>query len=219
MKLTEEQKKEVKDWIKDVPKYRETFNELYDHILNSLEVIDHPFNTDLVDEIVLKDFGGYQTVFDNEKNYRNKIGRKYLKFFYIEMLNTFRWPEVINNLIVLLICLAIYFNSAETFNLQPILWGSFGCCILVAVFMYVKIIKNRIRYSKYSLLDNYIQEVGALGVLTLNVTLQFFLAKDSMIATSHQTKLIFVLLLFFFTSIYVRAFIKFYNQKLKVLGI
>lgn len=98
MQLTATQKQVVKDWIFNVPKYRETFNEMYDHILNALKDIDAPFSLTIVDDIVWKDFGGYQMVADNENVFRNVIGRSYLKFFQMEMLNTFKWPGIFSNL-------------------------------------------------------------------------------------------------------------------------
>lgn len=219
MKLTEEQTEEIKAYIIGVPRYRETYNELYDHILNSLQDIEGTFSTNLIDEIVLKDFGGYQVVYDNEKLYRSEIGLKYMKFFYLEIINTFKWQQLANNLIILCLCLVIYFSRDPYVNFKPMLWASVFCCVLICVFIYCKIIINRIKYKKESILDNYIQYLGAIGIIVMNITFRIFFNKNSMMDTSHQTKLIVTLVLFFFSSVYVRTFIKFYNHKLKILGI
>ncbi len=220
MEITPKQKQEVKDWIFIVPKYRETFNELYDHILNALKDIEAPFNTNLVDEIVLKDFGGYQMVAENEKIYRNVIGKRYMKFFNLEMLNTFKWPGIFSNLSVLTLCLMFYFSARNTnFDTKNIILSSIIICSFVLLFGLARIIINRIKYLKVSILDDYLMHIYTFGISIVTIFVIFFLGKDSSVETSGHTKLIITLGIYFFSSVYVRAFIKFYNQKLKVLGI
>lgn len=220
MELTTTQKKEVKDWIFCVPKYRETFNELYDHILNALKDIDAPFSTDLVDEIVLNEFGGYQMVAENEKVYRNVIGRKYMKFFNVEMLNTFKWPGLISTLSLLSLCLMFYFGGKDiSFDIKNLTLSSIIICAFVLLFGLARIIINRIKYLKGSILDDYLMHIYTFGSSIVTTVVIFFLSKDSSVYTSDHAKLIITLCLFFFTSVYVRAFIKFYNQKIKVLGL
>ncbi len=220
MELTPTQKQDIKDYIFIVPKYRETINELYDHILNALKDIDAPFSLTIVDDIVWKDFGGYQAVFDNEKLYRNVIGKRYIKYFNLEILNTFKWPGIIYSIVLVLLCLLIYFYYDITpYDFKIIFAGITIWCILFSVFMHFKIFRNRIKYKKYSILDEGILNEASVGILIMFFMFQLFIAPDSFVDTSPSIKLIINLFLFFLASLYFRAFIKFYNQKLKVLGI
>ncbi|MFI5450630.1 hypothetical protein ACHMWN_00560 [Pedobacter sp. UC225_61] len=218
MKLTDEQKAEIKDYIITVPKYRETYNELFDHIVNSFEDSKVTFSIDEVINIVNKDFGGFSEIVYQEKSYQKELSKQYNKGFRMEMVNSFRWPNIFNNLIVLALCLTLYCNKKGLlFNIKPIILSSIGCCILVAAFGFTIILKNKYQYSKYSILDNYFGYSCSFGFIMVNGIFSNFLGKSSLFEISANTKLIIALSLFFFSSVYVRAFIKFYNQKLKVL--
>ena len=219
MKLTEIEKEEAKNWIISVPKYRETYNELYDHILNSLKDMDGTFSTDIVDEIVLKDFGGYQAVVTEEKLYQISSGKQYNKIFRNEFINTFKWPRNIGNVIILVLCIILYYNFETTyFTIKAILLSALICFVSVAIFGFSKIILNKRKYFKYSILDNYLAYTSTFGLIMTNWLMGSFISKHSFLDINSDTKLIITLFLFFFSSVYVRAFINFYNQKLTVLS-
>jgi hypothetical protein len=218
MLLTEEQKAEIGAYIVSVPKYRETYNELYDHILNSLLEYEGEFDLSKVDQIVNRDFCGYYEIAHQEKIYQKAISIQYNGFFRTEILNTFKWPEVINNVAMLTLCLVIYYTNKDAFNMKPIILASIFCCIIIAVFGFTIILKNRYHQTKYSILDNYLGYSCSFGLILVNFLLGNFLKKESFFEISNNTKLIITLLLFFFSSVYVRAFIKFYNQRIKVLS-
>jgi len=59
MKLTEQQDIYLKEYLRKALKYRETYNEVYDHMLTALtnKTGDAPFEQ-IVDEIIRYDFGG-----------------------------------------------------------------------------------------------------------------------------------------------------------------
>ena len=105
MELTQEQKIEISDYIVTVPKYRETYNELYDHILNALEDSEASFSIEEVLNVVNNDFGGFHEIVYQEKIYEKEVSNKYSKQFRQEMVNTFKWPAIFSNLGVLALCL------------------------------------------------------------------------------------------------------------------
>lgn len=218
MELTQEQKEEIKAYIIDVPRYRETYNELYDHILNSLK--DNPGTYDIneVVFIINNEFGGFQAIVEEEKLYQKQLSKRYNRLFLLEMLNTFKWPEIINNLSLVVLCLILYnYNKNISANLKPTLLSSVICFAIIAVFGFAKILLNRRKYSKYSILDNYMGFECTFGVAMVNIFMQLFIGKNNLFNLSESGKSIAILGLFFFCSVYVRAFIKFYNQKFKVL--
>lgn len=218
MVLTEEQKAEIRDYIVTVPKYRETYNELYDHILNSLEDREVVFSIDEVINIVNRDFGGFSEIVSQEKSYQKELSKQYNKVFRMEMVNTFKWPRILSNLCVLALCLILYYNGKGLlFNMKPLILSSIVCCILVAAFGFTKILKNRYKHSKYSILDNYFGYSCSFGFIMVNGIFGNFLSKSNLFEINVNAKLIIALSLFFFSSVYVRAFIKFYNQKIKIL--
>nr|WP_199156987.1 hypothetical protein [Pedobacter sp. ASV2] len=52
MVLTAQQTQELKDYIFSASKYRETYNEICDHILNALADQNEPYSIELVSRIV-----------------------------------------------------------------------------------------------------------------------------------------------------------------------
>ncbi len=217
MKLSEEQIEEVRNYMIIVPKYRETYNELFDHILNALAECDATFSTDEIAKIINNDFGGFSEIVQQEKKYQKELGKKYNVIFRRQLLNTFKWPEILNNLIIFSLCLILYTTTERTvFNTKPIFFASLICCLSIAVFGFSMIVKNRLKHAKYSLLDNFLAYSCTFGLIMTNAVLQLVM-NDSLFTVSNHTKIITTLSLFFFCSIYVRAFIKFYNQKFTIL--
>ncbi|KQC00241.1 hypothetical protein [Pedobacter sp. Hv1] len=220
MELTEEQKAEIKDYIITVPKYRETYNELYDHILNSLKDNVGPYHINKVIAIINDEFGGFSEILSQEKIYQKELGKKYNTYFRLEMLHTFKWPEMLNNLCLLGLCLLIYSGAKdEEFNMMPMFLASIICVAGVALFGFLKILLNKFRWLKYSILDNYIGYSCSFGFVIMNFFLLNFIGKTSFFTISDSSKLIITLSLFFFCSVYVRAFMRFYQQKIKILTV
>ena len=219
MELTTEQKAEIGSYIGTVPKYRETYNELYDHILNSFENNNVNYSINEVDRIVNSDFGGFSEIVRQEKLYQAELSKKYNKHFRQEMLNTFKWPRILTNLCVLVFCLFIYYsNDGATYNMKPMVVGIIICVFGIAIFGFSKIIRNKFKYSKYSILDNYFGYSCSFGVVMLNAVIHS-LKKDNIWGISPNTSFMLLLFLFFFVSVYLRAFFKFYNTKYRILAI
>lgn len=218
MKLTLAQKKEISDYIINIPKFRETYNELYDHILNSLENNEEKFSLDAVDRIVDADFYGYYEITHQEKNLQKQLNRKYNRLFLLEMLNTFKLPQLVNNLIIFCLCYFLYKYGTENLaNLKPLVLSLVLLTVVITIFGYLVVFVRKYKYLKFSILDNYIMFESSFGMIMVSFIMSSFLSKENFFEIADQTKLIITLSLFFFTSVYARAFIKFYNQKIKVL--
>lgn len=215
MLLTTEQKAEIKDYIIGVPKYRETYNELYDHIVNSIEDSEVAFSIDEVINIVNRDFGGFSEVVYQEEIYHKELGKKYNKHFRVQFIDTFKWYGIFP----LAFCLMIYFSNKSTvFNIKPMLFATTICFVAVAIIGLSRIMINRVKYSKYSILDNYLGLEYSFGLAGANMFLQIFISRN-FFELSDNSKLIAMLTLYFFCMIYVRTFIKFYKQKFKILAV
>ncbi|MGF1924846.1 MAG: hypothetical protein ACQUHE_11765 [Bacteroidia bacterium] len=212
MVLTEDQKAEIRDYIETVPKYIETYNELYDHILNSFEDRKVNFSLKEVSNILDKDFGGFSQVVEQEKVYHREVGKKYNKNFRIQFLDTLKWFGIFP----LAFCLVIYFSSQSTaFNIKPMLLATLILFMGTAIFGYTKIVINRFRYTKYSVLDSYLASQCSLGLAVLVLILNVFL-NENVFSLGENGRLIVMLSLYFFCSIYIRTFIKIYRQHIKI---
>ncbi|WP_131539042.1 hypothetical protein [Pedobacter nototheniae] len=220
MVLTAQQTQKLKDYIFSASKYRETYNEIYDHILNALADQNEPYSIELVSRIVHNDFGDFKEIRKQERLYQQQINKKYARLFRLEIANSFKWPGLLSNLTILALCICLYYGSKSApFNMKPITIATFLCFAAIAVFVYSKIILSKRKNNKYSVMDNSIGSLATIGLFIGNFVLYWFITKDSLINLSYDYKIIAMLILFFFCSVYVRAFIKFYNQKIKILTI
>ncbi|MDN3586404.1 hypothetical protein QWY86_07005 [Pedobacter aquatilis] len=218
MKLNVAEKQVLRDYIFNEPKYRETYNELYDHLINALSDSDELFSIELVAKIINEDFGGFINIRNREEAYQKQLHKKYIIDFRKEMLQTLGWSDFFKNISILGLCFCIYYGSkTQVFNIKPMIIGSMIPLILIALFGFFRIFTQRIKYSKYSIVDNYVGNISTLGTIVLNVFLFNIISKERIFDVSNDLKLIATLVLFFLSSIYIRSFIKFYNKKIKVL--
>lgn len=219
MKLTEEQKTEIRNYLAPIPKYRETYNELYDHILNSLADKEGDYSINEVILIVKNDFRGFSGIRKQEEFYRKDLGKKYRKQFRQEMINTFKWPGILANLCVLALCGLIYYsNDGTPFNKKPMFIAIVVGAIGVAVFVYSKVYINRYKYSKYSILDDYFGNSCLRLLFMMPLYFNMLINNNvSLFELGENGCLLILLFLFFFGSVYYRALIKMYTTKYKVL--
>lgn len=110
MKLTVEQLNEIHHFVSMQVKYRETCEELYDHLLNALEFKDEAFSLVLIAQIIEEDFGSFELIGEEEKHHRKHVTVKYSKLLWREVLNGFEVPRCC---IYIVICWYFYmiYNS------------------------------------------------------------------------------------------------------------
>ena len=220
MELTVEQQQEVARLVSDTTKYRETYHEVYDHVLNRLAAGNQVYSVALVDEILVDDFGGKTEILAGETIYAKNITKQYFKMFKGEIINTFKWPQVSANVSLLMLWVFIYYSSLNTgFNTKP-LNASIGIIvILMCLFYYLKRYYLDRKLQKPSIKYSFLQTATSIGVSFYVFVFFWFLSTDSLLEISRNLKTIIILSLFCCTSIYLRAFIKLYNKKFKVLAV
>lgn len=218
MELSNQQRQEIKDYIFDVLKYIETYNEVYDHIVNALEDKDEVYSTELLAKIINDDFGSFNEIKQQEELYQKQINQKQAKLFLKELTDSFKWPGLLGNIANLMLCICIYWSSTQsTFNTKPMTGAIFFCFILVTLYMYTKIWICKRKNKKYSILDSSLGSLSTFGLFIGVFVFYWFISNDSLISLSQQSKGIILVALYFFCSLYVRSFRKFYNQKVKIL--
>jgi hypothetical protein len=218
MVLTSQQHQEIRNYIFDAPKYTETYNEVYDHIVNALEDKEEVYSIELVTGIVNGDFGGFNEIRRQEELYQKQINKKYAKLFLTELADSFKWPGLLSNVANLMLCFCIYWSSTNSsFNTKPMMIAIFSCFMLITIYMYSQMWIRKTRNKKYSIFDNSSGSLSTFGLFIGIFVFNWFVSDDSLISISQHSKVIVLLTLYFFCSIYVRAFRKFYNQKNKIL--
>ncbi|MFD0794981.1 hypothetical protein ACFQZX_15270 [Mucilaginibacter litoreus] len=92
MKPTSQQLNNLKDYLRKELKFRESFEEIFDHILSALEHQPEDIDfQDAVNNIINQDFGGHNKLPDIEKRIASSIAddcNKKFRNFFIEQLKT-----------------------------------------------------------------------------------------------------------------------------------
>lgn len=100
MKPTLQQEENLKAYLSNILKYRETIDEVYDHVLTAVE--GRPENVwfqDAVNQVLNNDFGGGEGLVKMEKQYlRDASWEGYVKMFKSFKLN-FQFPNIIYTLV------------------------------------------------------------------------------------------------------------------------
>lgn len=93
MKLTEEQLQVLQIILSGYVKYKETYEEVYDHVLTDLEngYYSKPFD-EAINTIVLNDFGGSAGLRLMERKRRWAVARQVLAKQGRYLINHFKWP-------------------------------------------------------------------------------------------------------------------------------
>ena len=218
MILTNQQHQEIRDYIFHVSKYVETYNEVFDHIMNALEDKKEAYSITLVAKIINDDFGSFNEIKKQEEVYQKQINQKQTKLFLTEFADSFKWPGLLSNISNLTLCICIYWASTRsTFNTKPMMLAVLSCFILVTAYMYTKIWIRKRKNKKYSIFDNSLGGLSTFGLFIGVFVFYWFVSDDSLISLSQHSKVIILLTLYFFCSLYIRSFSKFYNQKIKIL--
>ena len=125
MKLTAEQLKTLQDTLKEGVTYRETYEEVYDHILTALEHRDNSLSlAKTLNNIMQSDFGGFKGLRSIEKKRRWTVGKQMAKKQLWYFLDHLKFPLLP---ITLIIFAALYYLVIN------IKFNAFGFFLAVAL--------------------------------------------------------------------------------------
>jgi len=218
MKLTEEQLSEIRIYIFGTPRYRETYYELYDHIINALEQLDEPFHLGLVKQIVEDDFGGFEGIVIQEEVYQKSVTTKYNRLLGTEMLNFYKTSTAFSTIVLLFIGYMLYNSSLTSeINLKPM---SISMIILSMIpggyYLFKRFVLDRNKF-KLSIKYDFLHRTWILGFLMVNGMMGLFVSKDSVFDISNHSKVVIFILLALLLNLYIRSFIKVYNRRIRIL--
>lgn len=220
MIITEQQYAEIRAYINPASKFRETNNEIYDHILNALRDEDGTFSMKVVEGIVERDLGGFGQIIEEEKAYQKAVSRKYLRLLWSEVKETFRFPAAIGNLTVLLLCMVLHFASLKDgINMKPLSLSVYLIWMLPGAFYcFKRFIADR-KQIKPSIKYDFLHITWQSGYLMLTCFFCFLLSETNIFQLSPTTKNDLVLLLFLISSVYIRAYYQLFTGKIMVLAV
>lgn len=139
MKPDHQQKQMLQAYLQKGLSYRETYEEVYDHILASLESKPTGISfADTVNAIIREDFGGSKDLWVMEKNCRKEVEKEVLRKYLRYCLSFFRLSSVIYVVPALLIYYISSYIGFSSFSLASIL---FAIASLPMLFIYVRYFK------------------------------------------------------------------------------
>lgn len=218
MILNEIQKQEIADYVKSITRYMETYDEVYDHLLSAVEQEQQAtFHMSLIKDVINSDFGGEKQIRQEEENTRQALYGGFSKMLTREMLNTFKFPAILNNLALLSLGLILYFCNA---NSQTIVSVSIaGTLIILLIPLLLFVYKSYIleRQQAKPSVSHYALRYNALFGLNA-ATCVFYVSFSWDVLTAVEPGVLVAIMCgaYYFLSVFLRAYLKMYNNALRL---
>jgi len=117
MKLTVQQIKVLQDYLHQTLTYREAYDELYDHILSSLEQLpENAVFEEAVNSVIKSDFGDPKNLLKIEKEIKDTLVNESIQRYITYLLSYFKFPAVLGTAFG--VWLVYYLLSQVDFNLK-----------------------------------------------------------------------------------------------------
>lgn len=217
MKLTEEQLGDIRIYLFKSAKYRETYAEVYDHVLNALETEDSVFDIGRVQHIIETDFGAFEQIRQHEEMYLKQMRGLYFRLMGREIGAAFRFPELWNSLLLFFLCVFLFCIGLRIpINSEPMV-KSIGFILAIPGLYYLMrryvVDRNQVKPSlKYDFMH-----IVWLGGTIVGALLIFILTKLNALFIAGIVNSGLIIGCYLLSAIYVRAFTRLYHKKLWVL--
>ncbi len=106
------QDNELKAYLREVFLYRETYEEVYDHIISALQ--ERPYTQlfqNAVNDIIRRDFGGHNNLIDMERNCKKAMVKELRNKQFGYFISFFRFPHL---LLVLGLSAGVYLIASKS---------------------------------------------------------------------------------------------------------
>jgi len=133
MKLTDEQDKYLQTYLRKALKYRETYHEVYDHMLVALTNSnpDVPFEAS-IEIIINTDFGGSANLPKLEQDAKRAAAKRMVISFLKHFISPLKFPKLLYTVAAVV---AFYYFAAHVPLPRVFLFGVFILSIIVPVFV------------------------------------------------------------------------------------
>ncbi|QKJ31446.1 hypothetical protein HQ865_17290 [Mucilaginibacter mali] len=217
MKITSEQETHLRKYLRDAMRYRETCEEVYDHVLTALQNRGYTGTfEEAVNQILREDFGGYDNLRqmeDDAKNAAVKSGiSKYLGFY----MGYFKWPRLIYVLVYAALIYLFFGYARLAIILEAMVALTVITPCVLSLMRYYQI-GYRFGDTKRSVRDTVFAKIAIVPIRlfvlgTILLTMSF--AQGHNIWTDPHP--IVVTILFVLSNIYLRAFLELYRDEFKI---
>lgn len=217
MKLTEEQLVVLQDTLKEGVTYRETYEEVYDHLLTALEHSDNSLSlAKTLNNIMQNDFGGFKGLRSIERKRRWMVGKQMFAKLGHNLSLFLVSPLLAITCIVF--CLAYY--CVNVLEYQPYIMLVFGAAVTVGfVFKCVRYFKRRyvLKDDKKSIKDFpfFIISYYPFYILFIIKMLAAHFYKDEQLSNWFELHPLVQAFIYTFYIIYVVSFSKLYLEEFK----
>jgi len=198
----------LKKYLRDALAYRETYEEIYDHILSAIEntTADVCFE-EAVNNIINSDFGGAKGLVKIEKQYYSSVVSEVINQQWQNFIINFKFPEVVYSLLLLggIYCALLRFTMHSYLMVGLI----FTLVITPGAFVLARYFKigYAIKDTKKSIKDKILGQVASKPLLVFNPGIMLLIGKSQVNLWISAHPFLMSLLLFTIT-LYVLAFIK-----------
>jgi hypothetical protein len=216
MIITAQQQEELRIILSDYTKYKETYSEVYDHVLSALEEQNDSLDTSFeqkVHEVLDADFGGLSQLPVMEKQrvkwINNQIAKRQLHF----AAAFFNSPLIICTIIT---GIAIY-QLASTKLLSIALLIAIYTMLAPTIIVGFRIVNNAFgKKGKPSIKNNMFNQIGIYGVILYNAINPHLITDHFRLKTPDTLHLLMVTALVMFYLIFGVSFIRLYRVELKL---
>jgi hypothetical protein len=221
MRLSRKQLEEVDSYLYGLTKYRETFQELKDHVLSALRDLDaSTFDLQLVKDIVDEDFGGQDHLLKYEALCMRSSTRQYLRLLGMEMLNTFKWSGLVRNLFVIWFCAMIYDGQKSVADISPLPVVQTMYIVFYLPGLFVLFHKFvALRHKKLSMLHNFLFKVWLLTATAGTFIIQGISFANKYLHYNSKFELGLILAMYVVMNIFLKAYMKLYKEKIRILAV
>jgi hypothetical protein len=218
MKPTEQQDILLRKYLRDMMRYRETYEEVYDHVLTALEQREYTGTLEeAVNQILREDFGGYDQLLKMESKAKsialNDGVAKYIGFYFAY----FKWP---NMLYTIGMAVLIYFTLAQIRLAPIVVEGIFAVIILMPAILSLRryyMVGYLFRDVKRSIRDDIFARIAMVPTrlfvfLALGIVISMDKGRD---IWAHANPTILTVL-YTASAIYLLSIIKLYRDEFKM---
>lgn len=218
MKLTLENKLEIVDYIGEVPRYQETFDEVYDHIVTAHESIEgSEFNMDRVKEIVQTDFGGFGQISADEKEFVKSFVRSCTRDMKQEFIEALKFPMLLFNGYLSVLCAAFYQDSRYFLPCVKVFLTFIYVTILILIVGYFlkRYVHNPTRMPsvKFKFMCTALLICAGCSYSINSI----FLSKSPMLEVSSDIKKVIAFAILLALCNFLFAYYKVYQKRLRIL--
>jgi hypothetical protein len=184
MKPNQQQKQQLQEYLRKGLKYRETYEEVYDHILTVLESkpVGIPF-AGTVNAIIREDFGGSNNLWVVENNCRKGVEKAMIRKYVNYLKSFFKISSLIYIIPLLCIFYVSFYIVFVPFSLVGILFIMAGLPIIFIPIRYFKV-GYIWRDTRRSLRDSIFNKIAYLPLRLFMAGSIFFLAISNQVKLS-----------------------------------